>query len=67
MLFNLIINISPRQICEELEKPSQPLSSNSDFLYNVDNVHEAPIEIHVRDAVLKCEMTAYSSSVLGVK
>ena len=57
MLFNLTINVSPRQICAELEKPSHPVPSNSDFLYNMDN---APIEIHVRDAVLIGEKMAKS-------
>ena len=60
MLFNLTINVSPRQICAELEKPFHPLPSNSDFLYNVDNVHVAPIEIHVRDGVLIGEKIAKS-------
>jgi hypothetical protein len=60
VLFNLTINVSPRQICAELEKPSHPVSSNSDFIYNMDKVHVAPIEIHVRDAVLIGEKMAKS-------
>ena len=60
MLFNLTINVSTWQICAELEKPSHPISSNSDLLYNMDNVDVAPIEIHVRDAVLIGEKIAKS-------
>ena len=64
MLFNLTINVSPQQICAELEKPSHPVPSNSDFLYNMDNVHIALIEVHVRDAVFCVEKMAKISPQL---
>ena len=39
---------------------------DSDVLYNMDNVHIAPIEVHVRDAVFIGEKMAKISSQLLV-